>query len=247
MTAPPTPLAALDPPDLQRLIARLPDVRTQRLDIPGLGRFWLKRAEHLPLRMRLQKGDPRAALERERKGLRVLGGMGLPVPEVAAEGPDFLLLPDSGPNLADLLARPDLSSETRQAAFAAAGRALANLHCAGFAHGRPLLRDICWDGSTARLIDLERFSLHRIRPRHMALDIVIFVQGWFTHTPRTGAELTALLDAYRAKAVPGAWHRVVMLARRLRWMAPVARALSRLRPQSRELAAVPLTIAHLAS
>jgi tRNA A-37 threonylcarbamoyl transferase component Bud32 len=232
-------------PDLLPLIGSLPPVRMQPVDIPGLGRFWLKQAEPLSLRMRLQKGNPLAALERERKGLHLLGSIGLPVPALSGEGTDFLLTPDSGPNLAALLDRTDLRPADRQTAFAAAGRALAQLHLAGFAHGRPLMRDICWNGESAHLIDLERFSENRIRPWHMALDVVIFVQGWFTLRPHPGPELTAMLDAYRMTAGPACWAEVQGLARRLRLLGPVARAISRLRPRAREFRAVPMTLDHL--
>ncbi|QYK41217.1 MAG: phosphotransferase [Paracoccaceae bacterium] len=238
--------AGIPPDTLDAVLSTLPDLRVQRIDLPGLGRFWLKRAETLSLRLRLQKGNPHRALEAERRGLHILGDLGLPVPELAAEGDDFLLIPDCGPNLLHVLHDNRLSDDDRVAAFAAAGRALGRLHRAGFAHGRPALRDICWDGRTARLIDLERFRRRRRVPRlAMAADVVMFVQSWFTAVPGLRAEPRAFLSAYARVSGADALERARRLARALGRVAPLARWLHRRRPRSRELAAAVLTLGWL--
>lgn len=233
-------------PALAELVARLPRLRVQRLDLPGLGNVWLKQAERLSLRLRLQKGDPVRAFEAERQALRTLGRLGLPVAPVLAEGADFLVLPDLGANLLALLRDEAVAQDARLAGFAAAGAALGRLHRAGIAHGRPVLRDICWDGRAARLIDLERCAPGGAGPRARAADVVMLVQSWFTERPEPGPELAAFLAAWQAEAGDGAAAGVRALARRLRWLGPLARGLSRLRPRSRELAAVPRMLAHLA-
>jgi hypothetical protein len=81
------------------------------------------------------------------------------------------------------------------------------------AHGRPAVRDVCWDGRAARFIDLERFRLARRAGLWQAEDVVMFAQTAFTL-----------------------------------WLAPVkwlAAGLSAVRPGSRELRAVGLTLARL--
>jgi tRNA A-37 threonylcarbamoyl transferase component Bud32 len=167
---------------------------------------------------------------------------GLPVAPVVAEGPDFLVVPDLGPTLDRMLLHrtPGLES-----AFAAAGGALARLHRAGYAHGRPALRDICWDGHEARLIDLENFDAGHSAPWRRAMDVVVLAQTHFTQAHDMPGPLALAIDAYRAGAGPQAWAAVQRLARLLVPLGWLAAGLYRLRPISRELRAVPLALAVL--
>jgi tRNA A-37 threonylcarbamoyl transferase component Bud32 len=235
-------------PDLDaRVQAALdePFQRVRRLDLPDGRRFWLKRVERLTGMMRAQKGNPARAFAAEREGLRALTKAGLPVATVAAEGPDWILMPDAGPVLPAVVAESRTSDDEKRAAFAAAGRALGRLHRAGLVHGRPAVRDICWDGSEARFIDLERFRHGARGGVRQAADIVMFAQTAFTQWPDDARWLDAALDSYAVNAPEGAMTRVRRLAL---WLAPLgwlAAGLSRLRPQSRELRAVGLTLARL--
>lgn len=217
--------------------------RVRDLTLANGQRFWLKRIEVLPLRMRLQKGDPRSAFEAEKLGLQVLSREGLPVADLALDGPDYLVLSDAGQPLNQVLHAAD--AEERRAAFSAAGQALAQLHAAGFVHGRPAIRDICWDGHAARFIDLERFSTARRGLRQQALDVVMFVQTMMTATAGPSPELDAALDAYARTAPPAVMPRVRKMAHHLAWLAPLARAVTWVRPQAREFVAIPRTLARL--
>lgn len=235
-------------PDLEsRLKAALaePVQRVRRLDLPDGRRFWLKRVERLAGRLRMQKGDPARAFAAEREGLRSLAGAGLPVAGVAAEGPDWVLMPDAGPVLPEVVGDAARSEAEKLAAFAQAGRALGLLHWAGMVHGRPAVRDICWDGTAARFIDLERFRPGRRGGVWQAADVVMFAQTAFTLWPEDPRWLEAALGAYAVSAPEGAMARVRRLAW---WLAPVgwlAAALVRLKPASRELRAVGLTLERL--
>lgn len=205
----------------------------------------MKRVERLQGRLRLQKGDPNKAFEAERAGLKALGQAGVPVPAVAQEGPDWLLMPDAGPTLAQILADPEREEADKRRAFAAAGKALGLLHWAGMVHGRPAVRDICWDGQTARFIDLERFSQGRRAGFWQAADVVIFAQTWFTLSPEDASWLEVAIEAYSVNSPPTAMSKVRRMAF---WLTPLgwlAGALRHLRPQSRELRAVGLTLSHL--
>lgn len=228
--------------EIARLLAEAP-ARVRSLTLADGQRFWMKRVEDLPLRMRLQKGDARAAFEAERAGLRLLGDEGLPVAPIALDGPDYIVLPDVGQTL-NLVLRQAPEAE-RLAAFRAAGQSLARLHRAGFVHGRPAIRDICWDGSEARFIDLERFSVARRGTLHQALDVVMFVQTVMTVSADAVGELDAALESY-ASAAPG---EVMPMVRRvvrwLAWLGPLARAVLWLRPKAREFRAVSQTLARL--
>lgn len=235
-------------PDLETaLTAALaePPRRVRSVVLPDGRRFWLKRVEHLSGRLRWQKGDPARAFAAEREGLRALAAAGLPVAGVAAEGPDWVLMPDAGPVLTEVVADPARGEAEKLAAFAATGRALGLLHRAGMAHGRPAVRDVCWDGREARFIDLERFRRAGRAGFWQAADVVMFAQTAFTVWPEDARWLEAALEAYAVNAPEGAMAGV----RRLAWgLAPVgwlAAGLARLRPGSRELRAVRLTLGRL--
>jgi tRNA A-37 threonylcarbamoyl transferase component Bud32 len=177
--------------------------------------------------------------------LHALANAGLPVAEIAAEGPDWLLMPDAGPVLPEVIADPKRAEAEKLAAFARAGRALGLLHWAGLVHGRPAVRDICWDGTEARFIDLERFRQGARGGLRQAADIVMFAQTAYTQWPDDARWLDAALDAYTVNAPEGAMDRVRRLARGLAPLGWLAAGLVRLKPESRELRAVGLTLARL--
>lgn len=224
-----------------------PVERIKPLPLPGGGRVWLKRVEQATGRMRLQKGSGRSAFVAEREALRLLHARGVPVPEVLAEGPDYLLLPDLGPTLANLMRDPTHPAPDRIAAFRAAGFALAGLHRAGFSHGRPALRDFCWQNNELRLIDLERFRNRKRSALVRALDLVIFTHSWFAtdHNTAPGPELEAALTAYRSAAPQGLWQALHRLTRLLAPIALLARGVARLAKPSRDVQAIPPTLAYL--
>jgi tRNA A-37 threonylcarbamoyl transferase component Bud32 len=222
-----------------------PPRRVQRLDLADGRRFWLKRVERLQGRLRLQKGDPARAFAAEREGLRALEAAGLPVAGVAREGLDWVLMPDAGPTLPDVVADPARSDVDRLRAFAEAGRALGRLHWAGMAHGRPAVRDVCWDGREARFIDLERFRHARRAGFWQAADVVTFAQTAFTLWPDEPQWLDAALAAYALSAPEGAMASARRLAGGLRPLGWLAAGLAMLKPGSRELRAVGLTLARL--
>jgi hypothetical protein len=239
---------ALTDPELETALSKAlaePPRRVRRVDLRDGRRFWLKRVERLSGRLRLQKGDPAKAFEAEREGLRVLEAAGLPVAGLAAEGADWVLMPDAGPVLPEVVGDPGRELAEKLQAFAEAGRALGRLHWAGMAHGRPAVRDVCWDGVEARFIDLERFRRAKRAGFWQAADVVMFAQTAFTLWPEDARWLDVALGAYAVAAPEGAMAAVRRLAW---WLVPVgwlAAGLSALRPGSRELRAVGLTLARL--
>lgn len=223
-----------------------PPQRVQRV-AAGDRAVWLKRAERLSLRWRLQKGDTRRAFEADRAGLHDLAALGLPVAQVVAEGPDFFATEEAGQQIAHLLRLPDHAGPGRVAACRAAGAALAALHRAGVAHGRPSIRDICWDGQAARFIDFERYRKGRAGPGAMALDVLILLHSMFAITRGPAPEIAAALDGWREGAPVGLWSAVRARAARFGWLGRLARLALRLRPRSKELAAVALMLDFVAA
>lgn len=216
-----------------------PYARVMPLTLPDDRKVWLKRAERLTGRMRLQKGSGMKGFTREWAGLHLLGGLGLPVAPVLAEGPDWFVTPDLGPTLRHFMWHP---SGDHTDVFAAAGTALAQLHLASYRHGRPAIRDFCWNGEAIHFIDLERFSDVKSDPRGLAVDLMIFAHSLIAdgfNAPAGTAEplQNAAFAAYRALA-PGIWTQAGVTAGWLRWLAPAAR----LRPDNREWQAIAPTL-----
>lgn len=190
-------------------------------------RYWAKRLETLKPRMRLQKGSPKAAFERERAALRALNALDGPVPRLVIDDPALLVIPHSGTNLLSL--RNHVSLEETMTALHAAGETMARLHQLGFAHGRPALRDLCWDGRKITVIDFERAKATLHSPRGRARDMVLL--GFNTLAVNRGGRkaIDAILAGYRAAASDAQWHGVTRWSRHLEWMA-VATAPLRLLP-----------------
>lgn len=217
-----------------RAFLSLPRRRITRLDWQG-HTVWLKRPEApRSLRWRLQKGDPARAFRREAEGLRALAAAGVPVPEVLDAGPDFLFLADAGPTLAALMADPARPEAGIAAAVTAAARALGRLHAGGLAHGRPYLRDLCWNGARITLIDFERH-----RPRASGLrqgyDLVLFLASLLAD-PRGQSHLAAAVAAWHGQAPASAWRGARVWMALIRPLGPLARRFVRKRPGNREVA-----------
>lgn len=239
MLAPPADLS----PDPARLAGALraadPAGRCRTLVVTLDGqRYWIKRPERLNLRLRLQKGNAASAFARERAALRSLAGRGLPVARLVADAPDFLAVADCGTPLRRLLLDPACPPAERCRAARAGGAALAALHAAGIAHGRPDLRDICWDGANARLIDFERFQPPPSPAAMLRDDLFILVFAAVVALGAEAPETRALLQGYRAAAPPEPWQAAARRARRLSRLAPLLRLLAPLDGRRGEIAAV---------
>lgn len=240
-------MTGIDAPLQAAITAALagPHRRVIGLDLPDGRKAWLKRAERLSGRMRLQKGSSTKGFAREKDGLRILGGLGLPVAPILAQGPDWFVTPDLGPTVRYLM-WTETNTTKLIPIFAASGTALAQLHLHSYRHGRPAIRDICWDGAAVHFIDLERFSSVKSDPRGLALDLMVFVHSLMAdglHAPRNAPALQeAAIAAYRTLA-PGIWAQAGVTAGWLRWIPPLAR----LAKGSRDWQAIAPTLARFRS
>lgn len=199
------------------------------------GAVWLKRVEDLNWRWRLQKGDPKRALARERLGLQLLRDKGLPVAALVAEGDDFLATLDGGAMLWDAVSRGDRVGRVR--AFASAGQGLAAFHRAGVVHGRPKIRDIVWDGTTARFIDFERFDPRRTKPRAQAIDMLVLLHSILVEG-EAGIEFDAVLKGWLSEAPSETVAAFDSLAGFVSRLSALAGLALRLKPSSREVIAI---------
>ena len=178
--------------------------------------FWIKRPERLAPRMRIQKGDPRAAFARELAAHERFAARGLPVPRILASGDGFVVTEDVGKPIRNM-ARQNPADPRFLDALTRAATALAAFHAAGEIHGRPGLKDICLGPDGITFLDFERAG-----KGDAALDLLVFL---FSVAVETGGDLPALTaarDAYRAAGNPATWETA---RRRARLFAPLGHLL----------------------
>ncbi|WP_424939243.1 lipopolysaccharide kinase InaA family protein [Aliiroseovarius sp. S253] len=205
--------------------------------------YWAKKGETLSLRWRIQKGDPMEAFRADVAGHHALADAGVPVPEIVAEGEDFIVTEDSGPTLSTLLVEQKADQETRLQAFHAAGVELAGMHSKGLSHGRPAIKDMCWDGQTISFLDFERFSPSRNTARGHMHDLIIFIHSIYGFVPKDIPEAEAAAEGYRSNDTTGTWDRAATWCRKMRWLDPVTKPLQwGNRVGAMEFKAIPLTL-----
>ncbi|MGY6703199.1 hypothetical protein [Roseinatronobacter sp.] len=212
----PAPHSAPDADELLRAAQQVPHARVAKLKHNGR-RYWIKRVEVTPLRFRLQKGNGAVAFRREVARLKAFAAKGVPVPPILAETPDMIVLADVGKPLTRLARRA--SADEFQHVLSLAAVALAQLHAMGVSHGRPRLRDICWNRAEIRFVDLEAGARLRASRLRQARDLLVFLHSIFQNDPDISAYADSALAAYAGADHGG----IVPLARRIaRWSRPVA-------------------------
>lgn len=96
----------------------------------------------------------RRMLYTEATMLRRLRRRGFAVPKLLAIHRDYIVLSDTGSNLAEYLKAPQPLAEKRRLVKRVA-EILARLHAEGFWHGNAKLRNFTYDGNTVSAIDFE--------------------------------------------------------------------------------------------
>jgi len=205
--------------------------------------IWIKRQEKLSLRMRLQKGDAQTAFRAERAALHRLQTAGVPVPKILLEGPDFIATADSGPTLQYLLQAQSGTVGQRATAFAAAGAQLAAMHASHLSHGRPSVKDICWDNGQITFLDFERFHAKRNTPKGHAHDLIMMVFSAYAITGCDCPEIDAAINGYRKNDPDLIWERAARWCHKMRWVDIATKPVQWRGPgKAREFKAIPLTL-----
>ncbi|PZR00158.1 MAG: hypothetical protein DI533_06025 [Cereibacter sphaeroides] len=206
-------------------------------------RFWIKRIEKQRWINRIQKGPAPKAFAADLAALKFLAGRGVPVPQIVAEDKGLFAMRDSGPTLQVIL-RDRLGTEAeRVAAFAAAGKALAELHGMGISHGRPVPGDICYQDGRITFLDFENYRAHRNRPKDFRLDLIIFIFMIYSFRRDESPEIIAAKAAYRANDPGGIWDSATEWLRGLRWVDTLTKPLQwRADPHAREFKSIPVTL-----
>ncbi|MCC5993358.1 MAG: hypothetical protein JJT99_12650 [Rhodobacteraceae bacterium] len=199
-----TPSAAL----LLEQARALPQKRVQSMEVAGR-RYWIKRPEKLGLRLRVQKGDSARAFRAEIAQIRRFAALGAPVPRILAESPGLVVLEDVGLPLSFFLARRPEAE--RRPALMHGAKALAGLHAKGLVHGRPRLRDICWDGARISFVDLEAGAGVNAPRWRRARDLLIFLHSLHQSGQDVSQDFDAVIRSYAQADTAG----ILPLAKRL--------------------------------
>ncbi|MGR3635620.1 MAG: hypothetical protein ACU0BK_06795 [Shimia sp.] len=221
--------------------AREAGPRVERMETQS-GVFWIKRPEQLSLRYRLQKGDPRKAFERERLGFHDLNEVHGPAPTLVAEGTDYIVLPDCGPNLRYRL-RTEPDAAVCRSLLLDAAASLGQLHALGFAHGRPSPKDMCRRDDQEVLLDFERYDRRNNSLKGQARDLVIWAFNVAADSPHMRGDLTEALEVHGDLAPAGLRAAAEQLCRRLVWANWLTKPIQ-MRPGSkgREFKAIPVVL-----
>ena len=154
--------------------------------------------------------------------LRAFAARGAPVPPIVADAPDLFVVPDMGTPLSSLLPNAALPEAEKLVQQAALG--LLTLHRSGLAHGRPSLRDLCWDGAQVTFLDLEAGARLDAGEWRQVRDVALLLHSVTRLAQDKHALVTAACAAYAEGARPSVLRKLRRLARLL-WLpiAPLAR------------------------
>lgn len=217
--------------------AAISGVRVERVVLDGRS-GWLKRRETVDLKRRLLKGDPRRLFDAERCAYHTVELANLPFPRIIAEGPDHFVVADAGPSLRHIAQTEGTDSVSFRKAVEVAAATLARLHNAGVSHGRPALRDICWQNGRITFIDLEKYSAKRNRTKGHVWDVLVYFYNLAGEVGGVDETVLAARDAYRAEDRLGIWTLAERRIRRLRWLGLVLRPLGHFLHDKRDFRAI---------
>jgi tRNA A-37 threonylcarbamoyl transferase component Bud32 len=208
------------------LISAHPESRTmsgdyegQRLwikqSVPPKARIWhalqkfLAAVTDMPILRATVSPGRHESLAAEAHRLGIFAERGFHVPKVVGLYQDMMVMTCAGPQLRAWL-DSTLDCNKRKQALTAAIETLADLHAKGFAHGRPYMRDMTWDGTKIGFLDLEEDPV-KVMPlaTAQARDVWIFLSAAsrYARTPGNKAHyeqdlITELFNSYYSKADP---------------------------------------------
>ncbi len=90
--------------------------------------------------------------------------------------PTYMVTLDGGPTLKNWL-DSEKSEAEKEELLTGAGAALASLHAADIVHGRPALRDICWQKGKFTFLDWENRLYSKDLAEQKAIDFLLLLQG----------------------------------------------------------------------
>jgi len=190
------------------------NARLLRFEMDGKWYFAKKPETHETLWLKFFKGNAEQALHRESALLKEFHARGAAVPEILAQDDRCIVMADHGSLVIKAIKKGAPAKHLMQLV----GQELAALHRLGLAHGRPVMRDICWDGHRLTFLDLEAGAKLQATQYDMARDVLLLLHSisvWKQQLPDAGE---VFLDAYFANAESGIWSETCALTRKIWWM-----------------------------
>lgn len=207
----------------------------------GGQKLWVKQIELTSGRSRFFKPAPRHNFDCEIKAYEELRSKEAAVPDMLLKSSRYFVLADAGPTLEAFWRDDEIDQETRVLASKKAGQALAQLHALGVAHGRPVARDVCWDGKQVLFLDFENHSHRRNGVRGRAFDLLCFFHSVCSQPVKDEVALQASIDGYKRNDQTGVWQEASVLVRRFGWLEVFTRPIqTRKSPHAREFKSLPI-------
>ena len=166
--------------------------RVARLNVEGKAYFVKRPERRESLKYWITKGHPLRAFKREVALLKAFGTRNAPVATIVAEAPECIITADHGPTVLALLKQRAVGPEI----FSCLGQHLWGLHKLGLTHGRPVLRDLCWDERHLTFLDLEAGAKLNATPRDFARDVLILLHSILVSKNTTAEDGLIFLRSY---------------------------------------------------
>ena len=201
---------------IEKLLAENQGKRIVSFEHQG-DKYWLKQSERLTGAMRWLKAKPQAALQLEISTLTQLAKRGAPVPDLVASGEDFLVVADVGMPVNGWL-NTDVSEAEKSQILKDSASALAQLHLKGLAHGRPALRDICWDNGQVTFIDFEANQQDSDMHRQQIRDLLVYIHSLYRYIGPHPEIAEPVIAAYRAAGGESLWQASKQEVTKWQWL-----------------------------
>lgn len=169
--------------------------------------------------------SPEAACRTEQRMIRRLAALGARVPQILEAGERHLLLSDLGPTLS-ALCRAESDPGERERLLRQGLGAILRLHAKGGYLSQAFARNLTMEGNDVGFIDLEEDPAE-VMPlaAAQARDLLFYAHSTARFlADRPGAHARMMAEAL-AGASEAVRTEVTLVARRLRWLAPVSRLL----------------------
>ena len=208
--------------DLLQAVQNTPVEKRVSSQVLNGKKIWIKRPEQVISWKDRYKKWVNPSFQHEVSSLRFLNQANAPAPKVLLFGDDFVVTEDSGKTVQDVLKdQPQTTPESeKKDILFKTGAALATLHSLDLAHGRPALRDICWNGYSVQFIDFERSSTKQATLWQKKQDIMIFVHDLLLRLHHSPASIHQTLNGYISKDEQNNLKITVNTARKLRLALP---------------------------
>ncbi|WP_435231507.1 hypothetical protein ACMAZE_07190 [Pseudopelagicola sp. nBUS_20] len=213
--------------------------RVSRIEIDGKV-YWAKQIEEVKGRSRLFKSSPQCLFDKELAALENLRKRGASVPKLIGRTTSFFLLEDAGRTLHSMWCQTEHDAYGRAHATEQAAITLSAMHHKGIAHGRPVARDICWDGVLIRFVDLENYAPALNCQSGFARDLLLFIHSVLSHPVQDDAAVMTAINAYNQRDTIGVWDHARTMVRRYGWLEVFTRPLQlRKYPHALEFKSLP--------